>query len=130
MKLTSKNVSEIFEDCMFREDELVDGHPEPPMIEVEGILAKFGLHKGRIEAHTPEIVDLLTQLPPQFRESTGGGWTFLNACHTAEGEQWGEHRNMEQLFVLGIAAGKARWCMPKDMWKVLPGGMPYVVCSV
>jgi len=30
---------------------------------------------------------------------------------------------------LGIASGKLSYLMPREMWKVLPGGMPYLVVS-
>jgi hypothetical protein len=70
---------------------------------------------------------MLSDLPDEFQASGGGGWSFLNACMTKTGEQWtGMHPTMDKLFMLGIAAGKARWLMPRDMWSVLPGGMPYV----
>jgi hypothetical protein len=70
---------------------------------------------------------LLNELPSSFKKDIGGGWSFLQACETKDGVQWGEHRNMEQLFVLGMALGKVRYCLPRDLWQVLPGGMPYLV---
>jgi hypothetical protein len=46
-----------------------------------------------------------------------------------DGNQWtGLHLVMEQLFMLGLATDQANWCMPdREIWKSLPGGMPYVV---
>ena len=45
--------------------------------------------------------------------------------------QWtGEHRVMEQLFVLGIGIGHVRYCFPRDMWKSLPGSMPYMIVDI
>lgn len=32
---------------------------------------------------------------------------------------------MEQLVSLGIGIKKVKYCMPKEMWSILPGGMPY-----
>ena len=49
---------------------------------------------------------------------------------TKSGEQWGEHMNIEQLLALGIATGQAGYPMPKEMWKMLPGGMPYFTVKV
>ena len=57
----------------------------------------------------------------------GGGWSFLQACVDKNGNHWGEHSNMEELFCLGIAIGKVESLLPRDMWKVLPGGVPYYV---
>lgn len=51
-------------------------------------------------------------------------------CLFRDGEQWGEHRNIEQLLVLGIGTKQAKMLMPRDTWAALPGGMPYfMVCD-
>ena len=71
---------------------------------------------------------MLSQLSDHFMETKGGGWSFLNACNRGDGKQWADlHADMEALFVIGIAAGKVRWCLPREMWPSLYGGMPYVV---
>jgi len=127
--LTADRVEEIMKDCLFRDDEIKDGQPIDPdmMVQVEGIVNNFGLHKERVESHKDEIHAMLKELPDQFHEKKGGGWSFLNACSNRYGEQWtGFHRTMEHLFVLGIAVGKAAWQM-KEMSLMMPGGMPYVV---
>ena len=33
---------------------------------------------------------------------------------------------MEQLFVLGMGLGLVKYGLPRSMWNVLPGGMPYI----
>ena len=64
-------------------------------------------------------------------ESEGQGSSFLNACYDRDGDLWtGDHATMEQLFVLGIAAGMVNCLMPRDMWPVLPGGMPYYSVTI
>jgi len=56
--------------------------------------------------------------------------SFLNACQDRNGNQWTDlHQRMEQLFVLGQAAGFVSCLLPRDMWAALPGGMPYYVVS-
>jgi hypothetical protein len=118
MKLTSENVETIFMDCLF-EDKIDENN----IIHVNGIVAKFGLNKIKVEKHKDDIYDMLKQLPKEFQI----GWSFLNACMDKDGNQWtGLHRIMEQLFVLGIAAGKAKFMMPKELWMAFPGGMPYL----
>jgi len=127
MELTATKVEEIFFDCFYRPDEVPDGLPPEDAILVKGIMATFAFHPRRTESHKDEIAELLNELPDQFKESSGGGWSFLNACTDRHGKHWGEHQNMEQLFVLGIAVGKAKFQLPKELWSALPGGMPYVV---
>ena len=121
MELTSKNVESIFIDCLFR-----DGEDTSDPAIAEGVTSKFGFHKGRLESHRDAITNMLSQLPKEFHKDGGGGMTFLNACNNAKGEQWTvEHHIMEQLFTLGQACKKVQCLMPREMWSVLPGGMPY-----
>ena len=128
--LTSSAVQAIMADCLFQSDELPptgNGPPENAVI-VDGLVHKFVLHPDRLASHKQEIADLLGELPDQFQPAPagGGGWTFLNACLDRGGRQWGEHRDMEALFCLGIATGQAAWMM-REMADVMPGGVPYVV---
>ena len=121
MELTSKKVELIFTDCLFKYGE----DTSDPAI-AEGITSGFGFNKERLESHKEDISTMLSQLPKEFQSNDGGGMSFLNACNNAKGEQWtGLHFVMEQLFSLGQACGKVKCLMPRDMWSVLPGGMPY-----
>lgn len=120
--LTAENVATVFKECLFAEGEATE-----PRIEVKGIVTDFGFHPERTKANAAKIGALLAQLPEQFHATCGGGWSFLNACMRSDGVQWGEHRDMEALFALGIATEQARWQLPRAMWDALPGGMPYVV---
>jgi hypothetical protein len=124
----AERVDAIFRDCLYDEEEMTDMEDGVPIgaIIVDGILNKYGLHPDRVAWHKEEIRTLLNQMPKQFHAGGGGGWSFLNLCVTEDGTQWGEHRNMEQLGVLAIAADMGFYCYPRDVWKVFPGGMPYV----
>lgn len=126
--LTSKKVEDIFYDCLFTEEEVVDGKPIVEPVLAEGVMCKVGFHPERLKNHTQEIFQLLDELPDKFRQKTGGGWSFLNACVDKHGNQWtGLHQIVEQLFMLGIASDKVHLLAPRDLWKTLPGGMPYYV---
>ena len=126
MNLSSDNVQTIFMDCLYRDDEINGGAPPDGAILVEGIVGKYGLHPARINSHKDEIKTMLTELPSAFKEGSGGGWSFLNACMTESGKQWtDEHRIMEQLFVLGMASGLVKNLLPREIWGSLPGGVPY-----
>jgi hypothetical protein len=123
--LTSQAVDEMMTKCLFTDDEEMGS-----AVKVEGIVNRYAFHPTRIMQNADAIGEMLGELPDEFQASKGGGWSFLNACMDRHGNQWtGLHQQQERLFALGIAAGKARWLMPREMWKVLPGGMPYVaVC--
>ncbi len=120
MKLTCQNVEKVFLSCLFKE-----GEDTTNRIEADAIVHRVGFHPERLKAATPEIREMLLELPDEFMQSKGGGMSFLNACMTRDGDQWGEHRNMGQLFALGTACGAAKCLMPREMWNMLPGGMPY-----
>ena len=123
MELTSKNVNSIFMDCLFEED---SEENRKKSIVIEGLVAKFGLNPDKVKKHKEAISSMLKQLPKNFQENGGGGWSFLNACNREDGTQWtGLHRDMEQLIVLGIASGQVKYTMPREMWEALPGGVPY-----
>lgn len=124
-KLNPQRVSAIFMDCLFREGEDTSNH-----IKAEGVIITVGFHPERLASHKDGIEEMLGELPDEFKQSTGGGWSFLNACNDKNGNQWtGEHRVMEQLFLLGIAIGKVKIQLPREVWPALPGGLPYLVVS-
>jgi len=129
MKLTAQNVTEIFRDCLFRKEEIHGEIPGTAVI-VEGVAPslRFGFHPERLESYRQKVYDMLSQLPESFHEDKGGGWSFLNACITGDGDQWGEHDAVEELLCLGIALKQAEWLM-RSIQDALPGAMPYVRIS-
>ena len=129
-KLTGKAVEDLFRLCLFTDEEMGDrpaGVAPEGCVVGEGIMMKAGFHPGRLEEAKPALRDLLNELPDDFHKTTGGGQSFLNMCVDKNGEQWGQHPNMDQLICLSLAAGMGSYCMPRDQWEVFPGGMPYVV---
>ena len=67
---------------------------------------------------------MLSDLPAEFHQEWGGGWSFLNACRTRSGKQW-THVEMEKLFVLGLGIEMVVCCLDREFWSSLPGGVPY-----
>lgn len=127
MKLTAEKVEKIFLDCLFKETEIIEGKPNMEPVKVEGIINNFGFHPERLTSHKAQIAELLHELPSEFLQDSGGGWSFLNACMDKHGEHWGEHRDIEQLFCLGIGLNIAHYLFSRSMWSAFPSGMPYVV---
>ena len=124
-RLDPERVDAIFIDCMFRKDEDTSKH-----IKAEGITITVGFHPERLENHRVEIEAMLDELPKEFKESSGGGWSFLNACDDKHGNQWTDrHQQMERPFQLGIGIGKVSSLLPREAWSSLPGGMPYYVIT-
>ena len=121
--IDSDRIGSIFMDCLFLDKEIVNGKPILDPVYCTGINRKFGFHPTRIEYHKEEIGNMIKELP----DSSDSGISFLSMCEDKTGEQWtGFHARMEQLLVLGIAIGKLEYVLERDLWKELPGGMPYV----
>ena len=121
--VTATNMSELtqkaFMDCLFKKGEDTTNH-----VKVEGLTSMFGLHPQRLEEKRELVLALLAELPAEFKE----GWTFLNLCTTKDGEQWTDmHRICEQMVVMAIGLGLMEYCIPREMWKILPGGVPYLI---
>lgn len=116
-------------DCLYKTDELEDGAPPADFIEVEGVVVRLGLHPKRLESHRAEVQAMLDQIGPEFHSSGGGGWSFLNLCNDKDGEQWGEHRSMEQLCMLAIGLKLGTWMSPRETWSSFPGGVPYFLIT-
>lgn len=118
--LTAEGVEQAFVVC---QSDLGD-------IEVDMIVGKVKFDSAKVEENSDAIAALLLDLPDQFMESGGGGWSFLNACMDRDDNQWtGLHLTMGKLFALGQAAGMVTCQMPREMWDLLPGGMPYYVVN-
>ena len=130
--IDEQEVEKMFLDCLYNEEETkdVEGIPKDAVI-VEGITNEFEFHPYRLEGKRIKVLKLLKALPHQFRKNDGGGWSFLNACNQDNGIQWtGFHQRMEQLFCLGMGLGLVECQIPREMWTVLPGEMPYYVINV
>lgn len=124
MKLDAKRVQELIIDSLEPRTD-----PEKTII-AEGVVHTFGFNADKLATHKQEIIDLLNELPDNFKEEVGGGWSFIQACIDKNGNHWGEHHSMEELFCLGIAIGRVKCLMPRAMWGILPGGVPYyTVCK-
>lgn len=72
-------------------------------------------------------MSLLYQLPNEFKKDNGGGYSFPYACIDIDGCQWGEHVDAERLIALGTAIGLVQCPIPREMWKILPMGLPYYI---
>lgn len=138
-KLTSENVESIFHKLFYDKDvfsEDLESNKEkilnnPNTVIVEGITLKnVVFDKTKVEEHKETIRKFLEQIPHQFHQNSGGGWSFLNLCINKDDEQWtGFHSTMEMLTIIGIAAGFVSYTLPRDLWDALPGGMPYITIN-
>lgn len=127
---TAQIVGGIFRACLFTDLEVSIAGGKPVHVVGPGITSTVGFHPERLQAYTAHIAQTLRRMNHQFFQDSGGGWSFLNLCLDKDFHQWGEHINCEQLCQLAIASGMGSWCMPRELWSDLPGGMPYVVFTI
>lgn len=120
MRLTHQNVEAVFADC------LADSAAHT----LKGVLIEVAFNSEKIEAHKEDIMQMLMQLPKEFHRTGGGGWTFLNMCIDRDGNQWTDyHQTQDKLVCLGRAIGAVEFLLQRDLWRVFPGGMPYIVIN-
>lgn len=124
--LSSSNVEAIFKACLTTN---TDRHSDFQQdIVVDGVCNKFAFDKAKIDENKQAIADMLYQLPEEFMEGIGDGYSFLHGCYDRNKNMWtGDHFMMEKLFALGMACGKVECLLPRELWPALPGGMPYYV---
>ena len=112
-------VNQTFQKCLFK-----DGEDTTNQVQVEGITNIFGLHPQRLEEQRETVTALVAELPPIFKE----GYSFLKLCENKNGEQWtGLQRTMQELMVMAVGLELMSYCLPREVWPVLPGGVPYVI---
>ena len=122
MKLTSENVEQIFIDCL-----LSDGEDQDLSVIVEGVGSTYRFDETKLESRKEDIISMLSELPKEFHKNSGGGWSFLQACMDKDNNQWtGLHLQQDRLFCLGMAIGRVKYTMPREMWTILPGAVPYL----
>ena len=123
MELTAENVSRIFKDCLSSEKKGKDVVLVPSVVEN----VEFAFDTNKLTLYKSEILSMIGELSEHFHERSGGGWSFLQLCMKRNGTQWtGLHAVMDQLLCLGIGIKTMKYLLPRQMWHVLPGGMPYV----
>lgn len=91
---------------------------------IQGVMKDryFTVNLDKLDTYREEIKKMLLELNPDFSQ----GWTFVQLPFDRNGNQWGEQHNAEELMVLGMALGYISFTFPNDIWKGLPGRMPYV----
>ncbi len=127
MKNKSEVVERIIKYCLFKDEEVIDKNIIGNNIKVEGIINIYMFNIKRIEESKPEIKEILEDMQDTFFFNKGGD-TFLNLCEDRHGELWtGLHYRVEELVVLGIAAGYIEYKFAnREMWKMFPGEMPHL----
>lgn len=124
LQLNSQNVHNIFLSSLFT------GQPSAEDLKrakyVDSVVLHVGFDSAKLEKNRDSIIELLEQLPKEFRENEGGGLSFLYGCMLDDFEsQWGEQLRVDELVALGIGIDMVEFNLPRELWTALPGGVPY-----
>lgn len=129
--LTAERVHKTIMECLYKDEEVPDGKVPTDAAIGKGVVRDMCFHPGRLAEQRETIREMLAELPEDFdAHGVGKGASFLGACETKGGVHWGEHQNMEALFALGSACGFVKYLLPREMWRSLPGGMPYLAIDL
>ena len=117
----ASQVNLAFRKCLFREEE-----DKTNYVRVEGLTNIFCLHPERLEEQRELVKACLDELPPIFKE----GYSFLKLCENKDGDLWtGMQRTCQELVVMAVGLNLMSYCLPREVWPVLPGGVPYVIIN-
>lgn len=122
MELTVENVNAIVVACLPK----IEDNPDN-LIYGDGLVIRMAFDPEKINKNREHIISMLEQLPDEFQEGKGNGWSFLQMCYTKEGVHWGEHQDMDKLVCLGRSIKKVMYLLPRNMWEAFPGGVPYLM---
>lgn len=114
--LTSANVAQVFEECLASSGQ---GRI------VQGVMHSVAFDEVVLDKNHKLITQMLDQLPRNFQEQEGGGH-FMSACNDVNGELWTDsHMRIETLLLLGLAIGRIDFCLPRELWHIMPYNLPY-----
>ena len=106
MKLTSRNVEQIFVGCLFQRDE-----DTANALTITGTKMKVCFNPAKLEEHRQDIIDMMQCLPAKFH---GPGASFLDMCMDKHDILWtGSHIYMDNLLCLGLAVDRVEMMEPR-----------------
>ena len=119
----SQSVEYIFLDCISKNQQ-----SNLDTVYIEGVYLKVKFDIDKLNHYNTDISEILENIHTNFKINIGGGWSFLNFCLDKNSEQWTDlHHIADKLLVLGLATKKISYLLPKEFWKEMPGGLPYIV---
>lgn len=121
--LTVDKVNELYSECSLVEAEVKNDEPTVDFVLGEGVVSVSVFSAERIEKNKETIASLFDELA-----GIDEGISFLTMCNDQYDRQWtGMHFMVDRLLQLGMASGVVEYTLPRDLWNILPGGMPYVI---
>lgn len=123
-KLTAEEVNEVYRRCLLTDTEVNElSEPMTPFVLGEGVKGIQVFSASRLAENRAKITEMIAELP-----SIDEGVSFMNLCEDKQGRQWTDlQRTVDELLQLGTATGEVFYLLPRDVWDMLPGGMPIIM---
>lgn len=123
--IKESEVTKIFKECLFgKEDKLTDEEKLSKGVTVSGINLKIVFNPDKLKANEAKIISFIDNILDDFDD----GYSFTLLGVDKYKNPWTSSQMvMQELMCLGIAINKLKYCIEtRDMWNLLPGGMPYL----
>lgn len=113
-------VNDLFAECAYP----IGEKPNGPDIIVDSISGVQFIYRKKFQKHLPEVGKMIDDLPDEFFDLSG---PFSLLATRRDGTMWtGEPMVMEKFLILAMAAGLAKFTLPRSAWKFLPNQLPYI----
>jgi ABC-type Fe3+-citrate transport system substrate-binding protein len=123
LTLTREHVTEVFEDCLYRESE-----DPAQFIMIAGILNPAKFSSERLTQHRQEIADMLASLPAEFQQNRKHSANMRKAITNKYGFSWTDsYSDVAMLIQLGIATGQVKCFKGRHFGPFKRGKLPNVV---
>jgi hypothetical protein len=123
----AKTVNEIFMDCLYEEKDLPEDKSTPKdAVLAEGLTLNVGFHPEKLKSHRQEIIEVIKEMPDAFIKGNAEPIDCHFYLHRGLKKCALQHQTMEELVLLAIASELGGYCLPRETWSALPGGVPYV----
>lgn len=137
-KLTQANVHTLIMHALYNISEApADGSSPPDAVRVDGIVFDYGFNPERLADTREDLLAMFAEIDPRYFNENGFSFLFLGfdkdekewtSTSMTEGTAHG-FKYVESFLCLALAQGLAKYTFPRALWRLLPGGAPFVELS-
>ncbi len=125
-RLSEKNVVLLFDKCILNNADFDSEGLTCNFAIGEGVTSKCAFSLERLNANREVIGTYIDQLCDIEQAPS-----FMKLYCDSEGNEWtDEHMVVDMLVQMGTASGMLSFLYPPEIWKMLPGGVPFVSKNV
>lgn len=120
--ITGERINEIYEDTLLRDSDFDEEGLKDDYLVGEGLNKVSYFSATRMGQYMEELDGYISSL-----KNIDTAPSLSELAHLEDDSMWTESvEDLDTLLQVGIAAGMLFMPLPKDTWKLLPGGLPFV----